>query len=104
MNSAPQEHAGSASGINNAISRVAGLLAIAVLGIVVVTATRGALPASARNALGTQSLVTGHAAQPALRHAVEHAYVAGFRDAMLVCALLAWTSAATAGLLLPRKR
>jgi len=104
MNSAPQEHAGSASGINNAISRVAGLLAIALLGIVVVAATRAALPASVRNALGTQSLITGHAAQPALRYAVEHAYVAGFRDAMLLCALLAWISAAAAASLLPRER
>ena len=53
MNSVPVEHAGVASGVNNAVARTAGLVGIAVLGVVVTAAPsylngfRGAMIASA---------------------------------------------------------
>lgn len=111
MNAAPAEHAGTASGINNAVSRVAGLLAIALLGIVIVTATHhelqrtaATLPPAVRQTLDRDTLIGGRAPDrgiPAALHskaqrAVAQAYEVGFRDAMLVAALLAWASAALA--------
>jgi EmrB/QacA subfamily drug resistance transporter len=53
MNSVPVEHAGLASGVNNAVARTAGLIGVAVLGIIVTAAPsyvlgfRGAMVASA---------------------------------------------------------
>ena len=45
MNAVDQDHAGTASGINNAVSRVATLLAISVLGIVMLSSFGSALEA-----------------------------------------------------------
>src|SRR5437764_15099096 len=52
MNSVNQEHVGVASGINNAVARVAGVLAIAVRGVVMVSAFTSRLNVQ----LGTVSL------------------------------------------------
>lgn len=109
MNAAGVAHAGSASGINNAISRVAGLLSIVVLGIVIVSSTqeslRGmpatALPPTVRAVLLSNVGVSGLAparaipgfAKKAAQRALDEAYVVGFRNVMLVCAALALASA-----------
>jgi EmrB/QacA subfamily drug resistance transporter len=53
MNSVPVEHSGVASGVNNSVARTAGLIGVAVLGVVVTTSSssvggfRGAMIASA---------------------------------------------------------
>lgn len=111
MGSVEQRHSGIASGINNAVARTAGLLAIAVLGIVVVVAFQGNLiyqlaqlplspslhqvitmqgyklaaiqiPTSVSNGLHVQ-----------LKHAIDEAFVASFRLVALICAGLSVLSA-----------
>jgi len=117
MNSVNASHAGSASGINNAVSRVAGLLSIAVLGIVLVSATHAALPSiertvpisqAAKTALAADSLFSGHAPDRgistserlAAQRVVDLAYTEGFREVMLICAALSLGAAALSFVLL----
>jgi hypothetical protein len=114
MNSIGQERAGVASGINNAVARVAGVLAIAVFGVVLVSAFAHSLQQSI-NALGltasvVQSLESkmsslGNLEAPpgtdpqtaaAIRIAVAKAFVFGFRTVMVLCAGLALGSSAIA--------
>jgi len=105
MNSVAQTRAGVASGINNAVSRVAGLLAIAVLGIVMLWEFNhtldmklSGLPSSIRQSLDQQRAKLAGADLPQnipsavraeLRDAIDYSFVAGFRAVMFVGALLA---------------
>lgn len=121
MNSVEQERVGIASGINNAVARVAGVLAIAVLGIVMVAAfahsLRDSLSALNLKADVVHELESNVARLGDLRAppgvdprtattiqaAVGQAFVFGFRVIMLVCALLALASAAVARLKIPAR-
>jgi EmrB/QacA subfamily drug resistance transporter len=114
MSSAGQAYSGAASGINNAVSRTAGLLAIAVFTIIVVNVFSASflrslaglsLPPGAHAALAAQqtSLAAvrippglSAAAHVAVQQTIDTAYVAGFRVAMLGCAALALASVAAA--------
>jgi hypothetical protein len=105
MNSVAQTRAGIASGINNAVSRVAGLLAIAVLGIVMLREFNqtldmklSGLPSSIRQSLDQQRAKLAGADLPQnippavraqLRAAIDYSFVAGFRAVMFAGALLA---------------
>jgi len=111
MNSVGEDEAGTASGINNAVSRTGGLLAIAVLSIVLVDVFSPSLehrlsalnlPAGVQQAIAGQSIklagieippgvsATVHAA---IQQAIDEAYITGFRTVMLICAGLALVSA-----------
>jgi hypothetical protein len=105
MGSVAETRAGVASGINNAVSRVAGLLAIAVLGIVMLhefnhtlNTELSDLPSSIRQSLDQQRAKLAAADLPQnippavraqLRDAIDYSFVAGFRAVMFAGALLA---------------
>ena len=120
MSSVDQDRAGTASGINNAVARVAGVLAIAVLGIVMVDAfgsrlnhvvahlslapeTLHAVQSEERKLAGMQvptGLDPGTTA--AIKEAIREAFVFGFRIVILICAGLSVASAAVAKFMLPK--
>jgi EmrB/QacA subfamily drug resistance transporter len=115
MDSVDQRHAGTASGVNNAVARIAGTLAVAVLGTFAVPLFAAALaarldglrvPSDARGAVMAQvaRLVevqippVDDSTRQLLEQAVADAFVHTFRIVMLVCAALALASALCAAL------
>lgn len=121
MNSVTQNRVGIASGINNAVARAAGLLAIAVLGIVMLHDFNHALdrnlsdrnvPPVARQSLQTQRAKLAAASIPEeldaptrqmIHHAIGQAFVHGFRLIMAIGAMLAAASAIVAWLFIGGK-
>lgn len=125
MNSVGPDLAGVASGVNNAVSRAAALLAIAIFGLVMAWAFEGSLQTSLREAgvsqetsafMHAQRSKLADATPPpgvdtavaaAVRRAVQLSYVSGFRWIMLLSAGLALMSALAAWVLIegrPRVR
>jgi EmrB/QacA subfamily drug resistance transporter len=121
MNSVDAQRAGTASGINNAVARVAGVLAIAVLGAVMVAAFSHSLRQSlaglnlspnvihelrsnASN-LGNLEAPSNSDSQAAalIRSVVAESFVSGFRTIMFICAGLAAGSAAVAWWRIPSR-
>ncbi|MBT2334467.1 MFS transporter [Variovorax paradoxus] len=118
MNAVGPEQAGVASGVNNAVSRAAAVLAIAVFGVVMAWAFDAALSEGLRGMgasaevtaflEGERSKLAGAALPPgidaataaALKRAVAESFVAGFRWVMLLSAGLAVLSALSAWLMI----
>jgi hypothetical protein len=118
MSSAGQNRSGIASGINNAVARVASVLAIAILGIVMVRTFRSGLDRSFRGRMLPPNIVqylqsnaiklagvdlpSGVDARTAvvIRASVSHAVVFGFRIEMFICAGLCLASSAVAWILI----
>jgi EmrB/QacA subfamily drug resistance transporter len=114
MNAVSNHRAGIASGVNNAVSRVGGLLGIAVMGIVVLHAfnreldqslARLDMPPEARRSIDDQRVRLAGAEVPpgiddqtgvALRQAIDESFVAGFRVVMMTAVGLALLSAVCA--------
>ena len=121
MGSVSQEHAGIASGINNAVARTASLLAIAVLSIVVVSsfslnlehnlALLNLSPQLYQQLLAQQGKLAGisipsdvgQQTQVVIKQAIDQAYVASFRLVMFICAALALLSSGIAWLMVGNK-
>lgn len=109
MNALDPALAGTASGVNNAVSRVAGLLAIAVFGIVLTQGFDAALQAGlsgipadvVQSVMAQKAKLAGiQVTNDAARQVIDAAFVAGFRRVMLLSAGLAVLSAIAAGLMI----
>jgi len=122
MNAVPQNRAGVASGINNAVSRTAGLLAVAVLGIVILHTFNSELDRrlqsmsvtpEVKQAVDQQRTRLAAAEVPAiadsalagiLKQAINESFVAGFRRVAMICGALALLSGLSAWLLIGGKK
>ncbi len=121
LNSVAGRHSGLASGVNNAVSRTATLLAVAVMGVFVFATFSGALDSrlsnldlspQARQTMEERKVDLGAARPPrgvdagtaaAIEEAVDESFVAGFRLAMYLAAGFALASALASVLIIAGK-
>jgi EmrB/QacA subfamily drug resistance transporter len=111
MNAVEQRYAGTASGINNAVSRIASLLAVAVFGALL----NGVFQNSLQRRLDSLALAPQELAQiesqrsrlaaaethdPRVRQVIDEAFVAGYRTVLWMAAGLALSSSLCAAMLI----
>jgi MFS family permease len=119
MGAVDQNSVGTASGINNAVARVAGLLAIAIFGVVMVAAFSGrmnrhlanvTMPADVRTDVQSKEIRLAALKPPegvdprtaaAIESAIAASFVCSFRLMMWICAALALASSAVAWQMIP---
>ncbi len=121
MNAVRGELTGTASGINNAVSRAAALLAIALFGFVLALVFNATLDSGLRQLHAPAALVSAVVAQraklagivipsgypdatvSAIKHAVSNSFVLGFRWVMLISSGMALLSAISAWIFIEGK-
>ncbi len=121
LNSVSGRHSGLASGVNNAVSRTATLMAVAVMGIVVFAVFSSTLDSrlteldvsrQTQTAMEERKVNLGAAQPPegvdnstatAINEAVDESFVAGFRMAMYIAAGFALASALAAAIIIEGK-
>jgi EmrB/QacA subfamily drug resistance transporter len=112
MGAVDQRRAGIASGINNAMSRIAGLLAVAAFGVVLSSAFNreldrriGTLPAGVRHSVDAQraKLAGAEVDDADGRRAVQESFVVGYRHVLWEAAALCAAGALAAALFVERR-
>ena len=115
MESVPSSEAGIASGVNNAVSRIAGLLAVAVFGLILSAGFNRALdhslsrmqlsPSVRQSAEAQRSKLAGaQIRELPVMHAFDEAFVSGYRDVIWISVGMALLSALSAQMIRSKKR
>ena len=115
MNAVEQRYAGTASGINNAVSRIASLMAVAVFGTLLSGVFQTsldrrldaiALAPQERAQLDSQrsKLAAAETTDPRARQAIQQSFVAGYRSVLWLAAALALGSSLAAATLIATNR
>lgn len=111
MTAVDEKHVGIASGVNNAVSRVGGLLSIAVLGLVLNSVFNHSLnrkmdslslSPALRAQLNSQrqKLAAAETFDPGGRQAIQESFIAGYRVVVRIAAILGLASSLTAAILI----
>lgn len=115
MSSVSQNRAGTASGINNAVSRIAGLLAVAVLGFVLIgefnrdldrRLDRLSVPSELRRQIDSQrsKLAAIQTTDSDVRKAIGESFVVGYRSVVWIAVALSIASSLSGALFIKPKR